>query len=162
MNRKRIALYCCAALVASGIGLNIQNAIADYGIGQNSLSLVAGPGSNSGSNSNSNSNSNWNSNSNSDSDNLVPNGKVEVVTNTHTGWKWNPTGRTSTVPVYDKDGNYIGTATVSEYEAVSVQWYDCDLVDYDKVYWRPLCKSPNSKEEAGAEDGQAPTTAMWW
>ena len=64
MNRKRIAQYCCAALVAAGIGLNIQNAIADYGIGENSLSLVAGPGSNSGSNSNSNynSNSNWDSN----------------------------------------------------------------------------------------------------
>ena len=54
MNKKRIAQLCCAALVASGIGLNIQNAIADYGIGENSLSLVAGPGSNSGSNSNSN------------------------------------------------------------------------------------------------------------
>lgn len=57
MNRKRIAQYCCAALVAAGVGLNIQNAIADYGIGQNSFSLVAGPGSNSGSNSNSNSSS---------------------------------------------------------------------------------------------------------
>jgi len=73
MNKKRIVQLCCAALVVSGIGLNIQNAIADYGIGQNSLSLVAGPGSNSGSNSNSNSNSNWNSNTdtlpdNSDSD----------------------------------------------------------------------------------------------
>jgi hypothetical protein len=62
MNRKRIAQYCCAAIVASGIGLNIQNAIADYGIGEDSLSLLAKPGS--GSNSNSNSNSNTNSNSN--------------------------------------------------------------------------------------------------
>ena len=63
MNRKRIAQCCCAALVAAGIGLNIQNAIADYGIGQNSLSLVAGPGSNSNSNTNgirvSNTNSSW-------------------------------------------------------------------------------------------------------
>ena len=67
MNKKRIVQLCCAALVVSGIGLNIQNAIAGYGIGENSLSLVAGPGSNSGSNSNSNSNSNFNSNSNSDS-----------------------------------------------------------------------------------------------
>ena len=56
MNKKRIAQYCCAALVAAGIGLNIQNAIADYGIGENSLSLVAVGGSGSGSNSNSNSN----------------------------------------------------------------------------------------------------------
>ena len=54
MNKNRIAQYCCAALVAVGIGLNIQNAIADYGIGEKSLSLVADPGSNSGSNSNSN------------------------------------------------------------------------------------------------------------
>lgn len=64
MKKKRIAQYCCAALVASGIGLNIQNALADYGIGVNSLSLVAVGGSNSGSNSNSNSNSNWDSNTN--------------------------------------------------------------------------------------------------
>lgn len=58
MSKKRIAQYCCAALVAAGVGLNIQNAIADYGIAENSLSLVAVGGSNSGSNSNSNSNSN--------------------------------------------------------------------------------------------------------
>ena len=64
MNKKRIALFSCAALVASGIGLNIQNALSDYGIGENSFSLVAVGGSNSGSNSNSNSNSNWNSNTN--------------------------------------------------------------------------------------------------
>ena len=54
MNKKRIAQYCCAALVAAGIGLNIQNAIADYGIGENSFALVAVGGSNSGSSSNSN------------------------------------------------------------------------------------------------------------
>ncbi len=41
MQKKRIALFSCAALVAAGIGLNIQNAIADYGIGENALSLVA-------------------------------------------------------------------------------------------------------------------------
>ena len=40
-----MAQYCCAALVAAGIGLNIQNAIADYGIGENSNSLVATGGS---------------------------------------------------------------------------------------------------------------------
>ena len=51
MNKKRIAQFCCAALVAAGIGLNIQNAIADYGIGENSLSLVATGGSGSGSSS---------------------------------------------------------------------------------------------------------------
>lgn len=62
MKTNKIALFSCAALVAAGIGLNIQNAIADYGIGENSFSLVAVGGSNSGSNSNSNSNSNWNSN----------------------------------------------------------------------------------------------------
>lgn len=67
MNKKRIAQYCCAALVAAGLGLNIQNAIADYGIGENSLSLVAVGGSNSGPSSNSNSNSNTNCDSNLDS-----------------------------------------------------------------------------------------------
>lgn len=60
MKKKRIAQYCCAALVAAGIGLNIQNAIADYGIGKNSFSLLAGDESNSGSNTNSLSNSNTN------------------------------------------------------------------------------------------------------
>lgn len=55
MKTRKIALLSCAALVATGIGLNIQNALADYGIGENSFSLVAvGSGSNS--------NSNWNSN----------------------------------------------------------------------------------------------------
>ena len=49
MNKKKIAQFCCAALVAAGVGLNIQNAIADYGIGENSLSLVATGGSGSGS-----------------------------------------------------------------------------------------------------------------
>ena len=44
--------------MAVGIGLNIQNAIADYGIDENSYSLVAVPGSGSNSNSNSNSDSN--------------------------------------------------------------------------------------------------------
>ena len=58
MNRKKIALFSCVALVAVGIGLNIQNAIADYGIDENSYSLVAVPGSGSNSNSNSNSDSN--------------------------------------------------------------------------------------------------------
>ena len=41
MRKKRIVQYCCAALVAAGIGLNIQNAIADYGMSGNTLSLVA-------------------------------------------------------------------------------------------------------------------------
>ena len=41
MKKKRIAQYCCAALVAVGIGLNIQNAVADYGMNKNTLSLLA-------------------------------------------------------------------------------------------------------------------------
>ena len=49
MNRKRIARYCCAALVAAGIGLNIQNATANYGISENKLALMAVGGSNSAS-----------------------------------------------------------------------------------------------------------------
>lgn len=53
MKKDRIALFCSAALVAAGIGLNIQNALANYGIGENSLSLIAAPDSNSNSNSNS-------------------------------------------------------------------------------------------------------------
>ena len=41
MKKKRIAQLCCAALVAAGVGLNIQNALSDYGMNKNSLSLVA-------------------------------------------------------------------------------------------------------------------------
>ena len=47
MKTKRIAQLCCAALVAAGIGLNIQNALTDYGMSSNLLSLVATGGSNS-------------------------------------------------------------------------------------------------------------------
>ncbi len=50
MQKNKITLFSCAALVAAGVGLNIQNAIADYGIGENSLSLIAVPSSGSGSN----------------------------------------------------------------------------------------------------------------
>lgn len=41
MRKKRIVQLCCAALVAVGIGLNIQNAIVDYGMSGNALSLSA-------------------------------------------------------------------------------------------------------------------------
>ena len=43
MKKKKIAQLCCAALVAAGVGLNIQNALTDYGMCRNSLSLVASP-----------------------------------------------------------------------------------------------------------------------
>ena len=36
MKKNKIAQYCCIALVAVGFGLNIQNAIENYGIGENS------------------------------------------------------------------------------------------------------------------------------
>lgn len=54
MKTRKIVLFSCAALVAAGIGLNIQNALANYGIGENSFSLVAVGDSNSNSNSNGN------------------------------------------------------------------------------------------------------------
>ena len=85
MKKKKIAQYCCAALVLAGMGLNIQNALTGYGLGENTLSLVAtggsgssgsGSNSNSGTNSNSGSNSNSNSNSGSNS-NDVGNEKTE-------------------------------------------------------------------------------------
>ena len=47
MKTRRIAQLCCAALVAAGIGLNIQNALTDYGMNSDLLSLVATGGSNS-------------------------------------------------------------------------------------------------------------------
>lgn len=42
MRTKIIAQYICVAFVAIGVGLNIKNAINDYGIGNNVHSLVAG------------------------------------------------------------------------------------------------------------------------
>lgn len=87
MNKKRIAQYCCAALVAAGIGLNIQNAIADYGIGENSLSLVAVGGSNSGSNSNSNSNLTNNPNVKSNFQRSV----IWYTGSASVGFSWTPT-----------------------------------------------------------------------
>ena len=41
MKKKLVAQYCCVALVAAGIGLNVQNAIADYGMNGDVISLVA-------------------------------------------------------------------------------------------------------------------------
>ena len=68
MKKKRIAQYCCAVLVLAGMGLNIQNALTGYGLGENTLSLVATGGSGS-SGSNSNSNSSSNSGGNDDENN---------------------------------------------------------------------------------------------
>lgn len=41
MKKKLVAQCCCVALVAAGIGLNVQNAIADYGMNGDVISLVA-------------------------------------------------------------------------------------------------------------------------
>lgn len=46
MNKKKIVQFCCAALVASGIGLNIQNAILDYGLSRDNNSILAAGTSN--------------------------------------------------------------------------------------------------------------------
>lgn len=62
-NRKKV-IVLCAAFVAAGVGMNVQNAIAGYGMNQDVVSLVASGSSNSGSNGSSNVNSNaTNSNS---------------------------------------------------------------------------------------------------
>ena len=55
-NRKK-AIVLCAAFVAAGVGMNVQNAIAGYGMDQDVVSLVASGSSNSGSNGSSNSSS---------------------------------------------------------------------------------------------------------
>ena len=149
MNKKRIAQYCCAALVAAGVGLNIQNAIADYGIAENSLSLVAVGGTNSGSNSNSNSND------------KVENGQVKVIKKKHTGWKLAPTNESTKVPVKDDYGNIIGEKTVWKYVVVDAIWYECEIVDYTVAAFRSLCKSPNSAKQAGASSGPRPTSDIW-
>ena len=53
MKKNKIAQYCCIALVAVGFGLNIQNAIENYGLGEDSHSLVADGDSSTGSDSSS-------------------------------------------------------------------------------------------------------------
>ena len=58
MKKKKVVQYCSVFLVALGIVLNIQNAIADYGMNRSFFSLIAETSSNSNSSTNSNSNSN--------------------------------------------------------------------------------------------------------
>ncbi|MBQ7685803.1 MAG: hypothetical protein IJT28_01060 [Bacteroidaceae bacterium] len=146
MKQKRIAQYCCAALVLVGMGLNIQNALTGYGLGENSLSLVATGGSgSSGSNSNSGSNSSI----------YVPNGKVSVIKNTHTCYSAQITSTTRTVTKHDQDGKPYNV-TEYWYEYIGNEYYECELVDYDKVGWRELCKTPNSIEEAGCTTNGTP------
>lgn len=148
MNKKRTAQYCCAALVAAGIGLNIQNAIADYGIGENSLSLVADPGSGSNSNSNSNSNSDSNFGSNSDSNSGGSNSNVwyldEIICGTKTTHRevvvdaevnadgWILKG------IIDGKWHYDVTETTNKYKGVCVSgtvpalsYSDCLLLRYE-------------------------------
>ena len=48
-NRKKV-IALCAAFVAAGVGMNVQNAIAGYGMDQDVVSLVASGSSNSNSN----------------------------------------------------------------------------------------------------------------
>lgn len=144
MNKKRIAQYCCAALVAAGIGLNIQNAIADYGIAENSFSLVAVGGSNSGSNSNSNSNT-------GPDDDLVHNGYKNVVIRTHSGWKSYKTN-TWKYHTVTKNGE---TTTHRDYlhDFEQVNWNECQEMSIELAGFRPLCTPPKSAEEAGVDGG---------
>lgn len=129
MNKKRIAQYCCAALVAAGVGLNIQNAIADYGIGENSLSLVAVGGTNSGSNSNSN------------SDILVHNGYVSVVSKVHKGWKLSKTNTKKTHGTHQDIWQVYKEASWNECKEITLE-------EYNKGN-KNICKAPTSKKEAG-------------
>lgn len=87
--------------MAAGIGLNIQNAIADYGIGQNSLSLVAGPGSNSGSSSNSNPNSNTSPG--------PGNGSVKYIVKQYSQCKYDVQGRANANLTYSIPGVTSGS-----------------------------------------------------
>ena len=136
MKKKRIVQYCCAALVAAGVGLNIQNAIADYGIAENSLSLVAvGPGSNSGSNSNSNSNSNYHEYEET----------VEVVKMVHKGWK---KYKTDTQKDHIKDNKKHQD---DWYDYKEATWNECETVSYLQYIFsfKQFCSHPKSKAAAG-------------
>ena len=75
MKKNKIAQYCCIALVAVGFGLNIQNAIENYGLGEDSHSLVADGDSSTGSDSSSGPDgSNGDSSNNPDTSNPDSNG----------------------------------------------------------------------------------------
>ena len=45
MKSKRFAQYVCAAILATGFGLNIQNALTGYGISEGTTSITADGGS---------------------------------------------------------------------------------------------------------------------
>ena len=62
MKAKRLAQYVCAAILAFGFGLNIQNALTGYGISDGSTSITAGDDTNSGSNGSTNGSTNGSSN----------------------------------------------------------------------------------------------------
>lgn len=148
MKRKKLAQYCAVFLVASGIALNIQNAMADYGMNKNFFSLIAETSSNS--------NSSTNSNSNSNNSSLVPNGKVRIISRTHNCYTVEQTNITQTLTGIDEESGEEYSFTQTWFQYKTLKYYDCELVDYDKVGWRPLCIEPNSTEEAGCTMTVAP------
>lgn len=150
MKRKKVVQYCSVFLVALGIVLNIQNAIADYGMNRSFFSLIAETSSNSNSSTNSNSNSNSNSNM------LVPNGKVKIITRTNNCYSVNQTDVTQTLVFIDEETGEEYSIVQTWFKYSTLKYYDCELVDYDKVGWRPLCTEPNSSEAAGCSMTVAP------
>ena len=148
MKRKKVVQYCSVFLVALGIVLNIQNAIADYGMNRSFFSLIAETSSNSNSSTNSNSNSNTNM--------LVPNGKVNIITRTNNCYTVEQTNRTQTLVFIDEETGEEYSIIQTWFQYKTLKYYDCELVDYDKVGWRPLCIEPNNPQEAGCSMTVAP------
>jgi hypothetical protein len=161
MKKNKIAQYCCIALVAVGFGLNIQNAIENYGLGEDSHSLVADGDSSTGSDSSSgpdtsNGDSNGNSNGSSNDSSLVPNGKVSVIEKTNLCYSLDQTETTQTFTYTDPITGESFEVTEIWFEYNERTYYDCKLVDYDKVGWSKLCETPNSFEGAHCTMTQKP------
>ena len=161
MKKNKIAQYCCIALVAIGFGLNIQNAIENYGLGEDSHSLVADGDSSTGSDSTSgldtsNGDSNGNSNGSSDDSSVVPNGKVNIIISNPPCYSMVQTDTTQTIPYTDPITGDSWEITQVWYRYSKKTYNECDLVDYYMVGWRPLCEGPNTPEEAGCNMTIAP------
>lgn len=157
-----MAQYCCAALVAAGIGLNIQNATVNYGISENRLALMAVGGSNSVTGTIWDSFTNWvsslwNGSTNPDSTNPKPDNtpkrygcKPTTVTNHDTTTGSTSGGGKAKVgygPV-EGEGHVEGSTSTSHQETYNTSKYKCTTVDGADAAYSTIeeCK------KAGCED----------
>lgn len=87
---------------------------------------------------------------------LVPNGKVKIITRTNNCYSVNQTDVTQTLVFIDEETGEEYSVVQTWFQYSTLKYYDCELVDYDKVGWRPLCTEPNSSKAAGCSMTVAP------